>query len=81
MSLTGELDKKESLFIPEELHAAARSFFVGHLAANTGPAYLCPYIDPRWDMARIQAAVAAVPPTPTMSYGRLRPLRRPHRRR
>jgi hypothetical protein len=52
------------LFIPEEWHGAARSFFEGHLAENTGPAHLCPYVDPRWDTARIQAAFAAVAAPP-----------------
>lgn len=52
------------LFIPEELHAQARSFFEDHLHEHTGPAYLCPYVDPRWDMARIQTAFASVAATP-----------------
>jgi hypothetical protein len=52
------------LFIPEDLHATARSFFEDHLRDHTGPAYLCPYVDPRWDMARIQTAFASVSATP-----------------
>ncbi len=44
------------LFIPEELHVAARSFFEDAFRENTGPAYLCPYVDPRWDMTNIQTA-------------------------
>ncbi len=44
------------LFIPEELHVAARSFFEDAFRENTGPAYLCPYVDPRWDMTKIQTA-------------------------
>jgi hypothetical protein len=52
------------LFIPEELHAGARSFFEDHFRDNTGPAYLCPYVDPTWDMARIQAAFSGVATTP-----------------
>jgi hypothetical protein len=52
------------LFIPEALHAAARTFFEGHLADHSGPAYLCPYVDPNWDMPRIQAAFAAVASPP-----------------
>lgn len=51
------------LFLPEEWHGTARSFFEGHLAENTGPAYLCPYVDPRWDMERIQTAFSAVVPS------------------
>jgi hypothetical protein len=50
------------LFIPEHNHTAARQFFTDHKAANTGPAYLCPYIDPTWDRTRIQAALEATPP-------------------
>jgi hypothetical protein len=52
------------LFIPEELHSAARSFFEDHLRENTGPAYLCPYVDPTWDMPRIQAEFASVATPP-----------------
>jgi hypothetical protein len=52
------------LFIPEAFHRAARSFFEGHLEEGTGPAYLCPYVDPTWDMARIQAAYASLPASP-----------------
>jgi hypothetical protein len=51
------------LFIPEALHGTARSFFEDHLRENTGPAYLCPYVDPTWDMTRIQAALASVATT------------------
>ena len=46
------------LLIPEELHAAARHFFEGHLRENTGPAYLCTYVDPMWDRERILAVFA-----------------------
>jgi hypothetical protein len=52
------------LFLPEESHKAARQFFVDHEAANTGPAYLCPYIDPRWPKDRIEKALEGVPPAP-----------------
>jgi hypothetical protein len=54
------------LFIPEQLHAAARAFFEGHVRDNTGPAYLCPYVDPTWDMPRIQKAFShlAAPAAP-----------------
>jgi hypothetical protein len=41
------------LIIPEELHEAAKSFFIGVKTENTGPAYLCPYIDPTWERERI----------------------------
>jgi hypothetical protein len=50
------------LFLPEESHTAARQFFVDHQAANTGPAYLCPYIDPRWPKDRIEKALKEVSP-------------------
>jgi hypothetical protein len=55
------------LFIPEELHAAARTFFEEHLQENTGPAYLCPYVDPRWDMPTIQQAFAPIQGPPTVA--------------
>jgi hypothetical protein len=44
------------LFIPESFHTQARSYFEGHLHENSGPAYLCPYVDPTWEMNQIQAA-------------------------
>jgi len=49
------------LFIPGHNHGPARQFFTDHKVANTGPAYLCPYIDPTWDRARIQAALESTP--------------------
>jgi hypothetical protein len=42
------------LFIPDEFHDSARQFFTDHQLENTGPAYLCPYIDVTWDRNRIQ---------------------------
>jgi len=54
------------LFIPGELHAAARGFFEEALRENTGPAYLCPYVDPRWEMTQIQAALVPVPVLPAI---------------
>jgi hypothetical protein len=54
------------LFIPEELHAAARTFFEDAEREHTGPAYLCPYVDPRWDMQRVQEAFASVPLAPAL---------------
>jgi hypothetical protein len=60
------------LFIPEAFHGTARTFFEGALRENTGPAYLCPYVDPTWDMTRIQAAFAAVTvPPPAIAFGGL----------
>ena len=55
-------DDVEFLFLPAELHDAARSFFESAIADNTGPGYLCPYIDAHWDPPRIEAALAGVPP-------------------
>jgi hypothetical protein len=49
------------LFIPEDLHAPARNFFEEHERDHSGPAYLCPYIDPRWDISQIQAALGSLP--------------------
>lgn len=48
------------LFIPEELHGAAADFFRDAYEENTGPAYFCPYIDPRWGVDQLQAAFAQV---------------------
>jgi hypothetical protein len=61
------------LFLPEQFHDAARRFFADHQAANTGPAYLCPYIDVTWDRKRITTALEAAPklpePSSSASYG------------
>jgi hypothetical protein len=46
------------LLIPEELHEAAAGFFADAEAENTGPAYKCPFIDPKWDISRIRAALS-----------------------
>jgi len=43
------------LFIPEELHSAARSFFKDAVQENIGPGYLCPYLDPLWSDETLQA--------------------------
>jgi hypothetical protein len=57
------------LFLPEEDHDPARQFFVDADIANAGPAYLCPYVDPRWEMERIQDALKNVPDPPRPSPG------------
>jgi hypothetical protein len=62
--LTFGPDDVAFLFIPETLHGAARSFFEDALEENSGPAYLCPYVDPTWDMTRIQAAFAPIAAAP-----------------
>ncbi|SOC51105.1 hypothetical protein [Ornithinimicrobium cerasi] len=52
-----EPDDVAFLFLPEELHSRARSFFQDAIEENTGPVYLCPYLDPLWSDARIQDAL------------------------
>jgi hypothetical protein len=51
------------LFLPSELHDAARRFFESAVADNRGPGYFCPYIDARWAPDRIEAALAVLPPS------------------
>jgi hypothetical protein len=45
------------LLLPEHLHNAARGFFESAQSENTGPAYLCPYIDPHWPKERVVEAL------------------------
>jgi hypothetical protein len=45
------------LLIPEDRHADAREFFEFVHRDNTGPAYLCPYIDPSWDRDTVMSAL------------------------
>lgn len=45
------------LLIPEKLHGIARTFFEDAEHGNYGPAYLCPYVDPKWPRQRILAAL------------------------
>lgn len=52
------------LFIPEDLHDAARDFFTDAQAEHFGPAYFCPYLDPDWGDDRIQQAIAELPDPP-----------------
>lgn len=49
------------LFLPEQYHEAARGFFKDALEDGTGPAYLCPYLDPRWPVDRLQDALRSIP--------------------
>jgi hypothetical protein len=51
------------LVIPEALHRAARAFFQNAKDENFGPGYDCPFLDPRWDLARVQAALRSRPST------------------
>jgi hypothetical protein len=53
------------LIIPAELHGAARSFFDDARQENSGPCYDCPFIDPRWDAAHIDAALGLSIPDPS----------------
>ncbi|KZD07347.1 abortive infection system antitoxin AbiGi family protein [Oceanibaculum pacificum] len=46
------------LIIPENLHAAARSFVDDARTENLGPAYDCPFIDAHWDLETIQPLLA-----------------------
>lgn len=46
------------LFIPEDLHSRALEFFTLHGDLNTGPAYVCPYVDPTWSDERLQEHLA-----------------------
>ena len=64
-----EPDEVAFLFLPEEDHDRARQFFADAKHEHAGPSYLGTYIDPRWDMQRIQEALASVPPVPDPSPG------------
>ncbi len=46
------------LFIPEELHDAARSFFRDAQNENTGPSYESAFLDGAWDVSKITAVLA-----------------------
>jgi len=63
------------LFIPAEFHGKARQFFTDHQLANSGPAYLCPYVDVTWNRKRIQAQLETVPrvaaPSPEAGYDQM----------
>jgi hypothetical protein len=51
----------EFLFIPEDLHDKARQFFTDVEVEGSGPAYLCPYIDVRWDREKIAGKLRETP--------------------
>ena len=59
-----EPDDVAFLFIPEDLHDRARQFFADAKVEHSGPSYDCAYIDPRWDMEKIQGALEDVPDPP-----------------
>ena len=52
-----DVDDVVFLVLPEELHSAARGFFMEHLHENSGPAFLCPYLDANWDRDRVRLAL------------------------
>jgi hypothetical protein len=52
------VDDVAFLIIPEDSHEAARMFFDDAEREHTGPCYRCPFIDPYWTQAQIQAALA-----------------------
>jgi hypothetical protein len=57
-----EPEDVEFLFIPEDLHDKARQFFTDAEIENSGPAYLCPYIDVNWDREKIAKVLSEIPP-------------------
>lgn len=54
----------EFVFLPEQLHGNARAFFAEHFRENTGPSYLCRYVDPTWSGTRIKRVLSAPVPLP-----------------
>lgn len=50
------------LFIPAELHATARQFFLDAANENSGPAYGCPFLDPSWTAEQIEEELASHTP-------------------
>jgi hypothetical protein len=60
--IAGDLHFKQTdvafLLIPEDSHAAARSFFADAEAQNLGPSYVCPFIDPTWTVDQVKAALS-----------------------
>lgn len=67
IEILGEGREVAFLFLPEDDHTRARQFFLDAQVAHTGPHYLGPYIDPRWDIAQIQHALDNVPDAPAPS--------------
>jgi hypothetical protein len=60
-------DEVAFLFIPEELHLAARQFSADVKVENSGPHYECPFIDAAWPGERIEQALSSVPQLPEPS--------------
>ena len=59
--VVGDVPFKEDdvafLFIPEDKHEVARSFFHSAVDENLGPGYFCPYVDPSWSVERVREAL------------------------
>lgn len=59
----GDLGFTESdpafLIIPEDLHEAARDFFLSAKIEHVGPSYDCPFIDPYWGEDAIALALSS----------------------
>jgi hypothetical protein len=55
------------LFLPEDDHDKTRQFFADVQVENSGPSYLFAYIDPRWDLDKIEKALRHVPEAPPPS--------------
>lgn len=56
--LSFEPEEVAFLFIPEDLHDAARDFFLEAQSEGTGPGYFCPYLDPTWSAEEITQALS-----------------------
>lgn len=48
------------LIIPEDSHEAALHFFQDVEEENLGPAYFCPYIDPYWDLEKVNLVLSTI---------------------
>jgi len=55
-----KVDEVAFLIIPENLHSAARGFFEDVSRENLGPAYFCPFIDPIWNIKRIEGTLESL---------------------
>jgi hypothetical protein len=58
-SLRFAVEEVAFLILPEKHHGAAGGFFQSAIMDNFGPGYLCPYLDPRWDLTRVRKALDA----------------------
>jgi hypothetical protein len=55
------------LLLPEADHDKARQFFADVEIEGSGPSYFPAYIDPTWEMNRIQRALKTIPKKPEPS--------------